>query len=405
MPSRDFRLPSKGAWPTEGLDVRALRDEGWKARPFRQFILKLHGQCNLSCTYCYVYEMADQSWARKPRTISSETLSRVAQRIADHAISHRLEGVEVVLHGGEPLLRGVPFIDDAAGCLRQALPAATALSVRLQTNGTLLTSRTLDVLLKRDIRVGVSFDGTARSHDARRVHADGRGSHRQVAAGLRLLRTEPYARIFAGILCTIDVKADPVATYESLVEFSPPRMDFLLPHANWSAPPPGAGTARYGRWLAAAFDRWYAGGAVQTRVRLFEEIIRLLIGGQSTTEAIGLSPVALIVIDTDGSMEQVDTLKSAFPGAPETGMSVFTHSFDDALTHPSIVARQIGVAALSDDCLACPVHAVCGAGYYPHRYRAGTGFRNPSVYCGDLRHLITHIGRRIHGDLLGHRRC
>jgi uncharacterized protein len=138
---------------------------------------------------------------------------------------------------------------------------------------------------------------------------------------------------------------------------------------------------------------------------LFEEIIYLLLGGQSTTEVIGLSPVALIVIDTDGSMEQVDTLKSAFSGAPETGMNVFTHSFDDALAHPSIVARQIGLAALSDDCRKCPVHTICGGGYFPHRYRAGEGFRNPSVYCVDLRHLITHIGRRIHTDLLEHHGC
>ncbi len=348
--------------------------------------------------------MADKSWTQKPGTISALTLEKVAQRIADHAISHQLPGVEVVLHGGEPLLRGAPFIDDVVGCLRAALPAATGLSVRLQTNGTLLTSSTLGVLLKRDVKVGVSFDGTARSHDARRVHADGRGSHREVTTGLRLLAAEPYVRIFSGILCTIDVTADPVATYESVVEFSPPRMDFLLPHANWSSPPPGAGTGRYGRWLAAAFDRWYAGGELPTRVRLFEEIIRLLIGGQSTTEAIGLSPVALIVIDTDGSMEQVDTLKSTFPGAPETGMSVFTHSFDDALTHPAIAARQIGVAALSENCRACPVHKICGGGYYPHRYRAGDGFRNPSVYCEDLRHLITHIGRRVRADV-EHRRC
>ena len=246
----------------------------------------------------------------------------------------------MVLHGGEPLLR-VAFIQEVVGWLRDAIPANTTLSVRLQTNGTLLTARALDALVECDIRIGVSFDGTARSHDARRIYANGRGSHRQVAAGLRLLASAPYERIFSGILCTIDVTADPVATYESLAGFSPPRIDFLLPHANWSTPPPGADAARYGEWLAAAFDRWYmCGSAPETRVRLFEEIIHLLLGGQSSTETIGLSPAALIVIDTDGSMEQVDTLKSAFPGAPETGMNVLTNSFEDALVHPSIVARR-----------------------------------------------------------------
>ena len=397
------RPPFKADWPTEGLDIRLLREGGWKAHPFRQFILKTHSRCNLSCTYCYVYEMADKSWAYKPATISTETVRRAAQRIADHATAHQLADVEVVLHGGEPLLCGTSFIEEVVCLLRDSLPPTTALSIRLQTNGTLLNTRVLDVLLKCDIKIGVSFDGTVRSHNARRIYADGRGSHSKVSAGLRLLASESYAQNFSGILCTIDVAANPVATYESLVEFSPPKVDFLLPHANWSVPPPGADAVRYGEWLASVFDRWYTcSRAPETRVRLFEEIVHLMLGGESSTEAIGLSPVALIVIDTDGSIEQVDTLKSAFPGAPETGMSVFTHSFDDALGHPSIAARQIGLAALSDTCQKCPVHTICGGGYFPHRYRVGYGFRNPSVYCAGLRNLITHIGCRIRADLLEH---
>ena len=69
-------------------------------------------------------------------------------------------------------------------------------------------------------------------------------------------------------------------------------------------------------------------------------------------------------------------------------MDVHTHSLDDALGHPGVVARQIGTAALPDSCLECPVHRVCGAGFYPHRYRAGAGYRNPSVYCPDLMRII-----------------
>ena len=36
---------------------------------------------------------------------------------------------------------------------------------------------------------------------------------------------------------------------------------------------------------------------------------------------------------------------------------------------------------------------ICGGGLYPHRYRHGEGFRNPSVYCDDLMRLITHVRR------------
>ena len=39
-------------------------------RPFRQIVLKVHGQCNLACDYCYVYEHGDQSWRDRPRAMS-----------------------------------------------------------------------------------------------------------------------------------------------------------------------------------------------------------------------------------------------------------------------------------------------------------------------------------------------
>lgn len=64
-----------------------------------------------------------------------------------------------------------------------------------------------------------------------------------------------------------------------------------------------------------------------------------------------------------------------------------------------MAARQIGARALSDTCAACPLAKVCGGGFYPHRYRSGSGFANPSVYCADLDHLITHIHRTVAADV------
>jgi uncharacterized protein len=80
-------------------------------------------------------------------------------------------------------------------------------------------------------------------------------------------------------------------------------------------------------------------------------------------------------------------------------LHILAHSLDEALTHPTTVARQIGAAALSSQCLECPVVAVCGGGQYPHRYRAGEGFRNPSVYCADLMQLIEHVRDRVRADV------
>jgi len=41
----------------------------------------------------------------------------------------------------------------------------------------------------------------------------------------------------------------------------------------------------------------------------------VILGAQSSAEMVGLSPSRIVVIETDGSIEQVDTLKAAYHGA------------------------------------------------------------------------------------------
>ncbi|MBB4951672.1 sulfatase maturation enzyme AslB (radical SAM superfamily) [Kitasatospora gansuensis] len=221
--------------------------------PFSQFVLKVHSRCDLSCDHCYVYEHADTSWRGKPRTVSERVLAATADRIAEHALAHRLTAVHVVLHGGEPLLAG---------------PA--------------------------------------------------------VLAAVELLRRPAYRHLYAGLLCTIDVENDPVAVYDALVELAPPRIDFLLPHATWDDPPKrpsGAGPAPYADWLLAIHRRWTAQGR-PVPVRIFDSVHRTLRGRSSLTESLGLDPADLVVVETDGTLEQADSLKTAYDGAPETGFDV-----------------------------------------------------------------------------------
>jgi uncharacterized protein len=369
------------------------------ARPFRQFIVKLHSRCNLACDYCYVYTMADQRWRSRPMTATPEIIDRTVARIAEHVRTHRLADVEVIIHGGEPLLSGAQTIQRLVRTARAAVPARVKVTV--QTNATMLDRAFLELFRDLTVHVGVSLDGDAAANDRHRKRANGKGSYDDVARALRLLGTPEFRPLFKGLLCTIELGNDPVTTYEALVEFAPPTVNFLLPHGNWTTRPPGAddGGTPYADWLIAVFDRWYCAAQRETGVRLFEEIINLLLGGTSRVEGVGLSPTAMVVVETDGMIEQEDILASAFEGAAATGLNVGSHSFDDALRHPGIQARQAGLSGLSDTCRACDLRAICGGGLRAHRFRAGAGFDNPSVYCADLYHLISHIRGRLARDL------
>lgn len=378
--------------PAPGTPGRRTGPEG--PIPFRQFIVKMHGRCNLACTYCYLYEGPDGSWRDRPAAASAAVLDRTATRIAEHAERHALRDLALVLHGGEPLLAGAGPLAEVTGRVRELVPRGCQVHATVQTNATLLTEERLAVLADAGIRVGISLDGGTAAHNRRRVDHAGRPSWPAAARGARLV-AERFPESYAGLLTVVDPTLDPVETYESLLGLRPPALDLLLPHGNWTAPPPGRTGVRYGDWLCAVFDRWWAAGRREVRVRLFEECVALLLGLPAATEALGLAPFDAVVVETDGSIEQVDSLKSAYPGAARTGLDVFRHTFDDALRHPGVAARQAGTASLAGECRACPLLRVCGGGHYAHRYRAGHGFRNPSVYCADLQRFIRHVSSRL----------
>jgi uncharacterized protein len=368
---------------------------GSAASPFRQFILKVHARCNLACDHCYVYEHADQSWRDRPIVMSDETMRQTAARIGEHCRVHSLGDIQVVLHGGEPLLAGLHRIRRLARLLRASVPEQCGVQLRMQTNGVLLDDNFCALLVEEGVKVGISLDGDQQANDLHRRYADGRSSYREVEAAVRTISQPRFRGAFSGLLCTIDVASDPIRSYTALCELDPPRIDFLLPHANWEIVPRRSGpeATPHADWLIAVYDRWRTEPG-RVPIRVFDSIAGLLAGADSLTESLGLDAADLVVVETDGAIEQVDSLKAAYDGAAGTGFDVHRHSFDDARAHPGFAARSLGMEGLCGTCQTCPVVRICGGGLYAHRYRAGSGFQNPSVYCRDLLKLITHVRDR-----------
>ncbi|MFE2247897.1 radical SAM/SPASM protein FxsBH, inactivated beta-hydroxylase extension form [Streptomyces lavendulae] len=362
---------------------------------FREIVLKVHSRCDLACDHCYVYEHADQSWRARPKVISPGVVSQTASRLAEHARDHALPSVTVILHGGEPLLAGPDRLRLVCEEFTRALAGTSALDLRIHTNGLQLSPRYLDLFAEYGVRVGISLDGDRAANDRHRRFADGRTSHPLVLAAVDLLRSAPYRHLYQGLLCTVDVANDPAAVLDALAELEPPRIDFLLPHATWQTPPvrPDGAPDAYARWLLRVFDRWDRLER-PVPVRLFDSLLSTLRGGPSLTESLGLAPTDLVVVETDGTLEQVDSLKSAFEGAAATGFNVFDHPLDLVAAHPGVRARQLGLAGVSGTCRSCPVVRSCGGGLYTHRYAEPGGFDNPSVYCSDLRELVDGVEGR-----------
>ncbi|MFF8994909.1 FxsB family cyclophane-forming radical SAM/SPASM peptide maturase [Streptomyces sp. NPDC014983] len=359
--------------------------------PFRTFILKVANRCNIDCDYCFVFHSKDQAARRLPARMGLDVARAAARRIAEHATAHELRTVDVVLHGGEPLLAGLPHLAALLGAVRDGVPSETRIRFEVQTNGTLLSPAWLDLFEQHGVTVGVSLDGPPDANDRHRLTHTGRSSTAATVRGVELLRTRPH--LFAGLLAVVDLANDPVEVHDYLAAFGPPVIDFGLPHATHDDPPYRSDphVPEYGRWMSRVYDTWLDRPRFRHSVRMLEDIVALGSGVRGSVETLGLAPPTSVVIESDGSIEGVDTLRSVEEGASRLGLDVFRHSYDAALSHPKMSHRRYGVDGLHEKCRGCPLVTVCGGGYLPHRFSAAAGYRNPSVYCADLEYLIRHV--------------
>lgn len=369
-----------------------------KVVPISGYVIKVASRCNLNCSYCYEYNMGDSSWKKMPKYMEEEVFSKTLHRIKSHCDAHQFDNISISLHGGEPLLIGHERLASYLALADEIL-GGYRLTLGIQSNGLLLDEGYLALLRKYGVSLGISLDGIPKDNDVFRFYHNGKGSGEEVASKLRLLQGTP---LFGGILAVINLDADPVQTWRYLASFDPPVVDFLLPHAHWDntlTEEQRQRVANHGDWLISIFDDWYGGYRQDIRIRFFEEIIYRIFGHAGSLESLGLEEVSLVTVGVNGDYEQVDTMKSVFPGAHTMSLNVNQHSLDEVLKHQNVMARQAGIAGVSDTCKQCAIVSICGGGYYPHRYSEKNGFNNPSVYCGALTNLITHIQRRIKSDL------
>lgn len=126
-------------------------------------LLKLTGACNISCTYCYDYDL--QRWK------TNLSFEKIKSTI-DYLLSKR-DTLGVVFHGGEPLLRFDTIVQTVEYVL-QKVSDPGKVKFQLQTNGFLLTDKIIDFLNKHHFSVGLSIDGITEESNRLRVKHSGK---------------------------------------------------------------------------------------------------------------------------------------------------------------------------------------------------------------------------------------
>ena len=142
----------------------------------RKVLLAITNQCNLHCDYCFVDQQAPE--------MSLDILKNLLQEMATFKV------YRVVVSGGEPLLK-----PERLQIFKQySFPQLT-----LRTNGTLLTSTTLEIIKEIDFyNIVVSLDG-----DRAQVHNKHRSHFKETLRSIKIL-LENKIQIDIGIVVTTD---------------------------------------------------------------------------------------------------------------------------------------------------------------------------------------------------------
>lgn len=148
----------------------------------RLLVLQPTPFCNIDCSYCYLPDRALRA------RISLATLDLVCKRVFESAcIDRRLE---VAWHGGEPLTVPLSWYEDAFALMAERRPASVRLEHFFQTNGLLLNANWARFFSRTEAKVGLSIDGPAEFHDARRRTRRGGGTFDGAMRAIRLLQDQ-----------------------------------------------------------------------------------------------------------------------------------------------------------------------------------------------------------------------
>lgn len=364
--------------------------------PIDTVLVKLASRCNLACDYCYVYQMGDEAWRLQPKRMAEATAEALAGQLA-RLVERQGRPLSVVFHGGEPLLVGVRAFERICALFRSHLGSSSGL--HLQTNGVLLSDEVIDVCAAHDIGISISIDGPEAVHDRHRGDHRGAGSHGRVVDAIRrVLAHRAGADLLSGLLAVIDLESDPADVYAFLKSLGAPSVDLLYRDGNHDVLPPGKSDIRsteYGEWMSGLLDVYLA-DPEPIRVRVLDDMLRLVLGGRSRKEGVGLAEYGILVVDTDGTVAKNDTLKSASSG--DRFADHVSTVYGDLLAFvgsDAFEAYHRSQRPAAPECLTCPELAVCGGGMPTHRWSGANGLANPSVFCADQLHLIARMREKV----------
>jgi uncharacterized protein len=375
------------AWsPAEPESIEAL-----------QVIYKVAERCNINCTYCYYFNMGEETAFTRPPLASIDVTEALARWIAQGCEELCIPCAKVSFHGGEPTLMGVKRFGDACRRLRDIIEPVATVLLSIQTNGTLLDDEWVAAFMEHGVDVGVSIDGPQAANDRFRLDRHGRSSFGRTEEAIRrLVEAHGSGGPLPSTVSVVHSGNDYRSVYRYLRALGVKDMTFLLPDRNADDVEfISSGAAKqYGSCLSEIFYEWLSEDNTEVHVNFVDQLLVHfrpdIAPGQVFRRPRKANQV--VIARSDGTVAIDDTFIPAlswYAGTPVYSTDKIT--LRGFLTNPIFQEIEETSNTLPGGCTECRWRDICRGGDLENRFSTQNGFDNPSVYCDAYKVMFQYV--------------
>jgi len=359
-------------------------------------VFKISERCNLKCDYCYFFFGGDETWKKHPPVVPRKVVEDLASFASRAAQRHELAQIQLIFHGGEPLLMSKPRFVEMCEVLRGS-EDGFKFNFGLQTNGVLIDDGWIELFERYHVSAGISLDGPPVVNDLHRLDLKGRSSYDGTVAGLRRMQAAAaQGRVpEPGMLSVINPFADGAQVYRHFAhDLGVKRMSFLTPDYTWDTVAGEPVVRGVERFLLASLRAWLSDKNPEIRIRVFSELLAAMIDphAMEAVQTYRDDYRNIISVSSNGDLGPEDTLRTLDPRFASMGLNVATHNLEDLVESDAWGEQAAAATIRPDGCKDCGWWKICKAGRPINRYSKANGFANHSIYCAGLQNMYAEIG-------------
>ena len=355
--------------------------------PINLLIKPASGMCDLRCRYCFYHDLTEKRAISSYGLMKPETLEQVIKKALDYAEDE----CTIAYQGGEPTLIGLDFFRRSILFQNKYNDKGIKIHNAIQTNGYQLDDERAEFLSEIHFLVGISLDGTSKTHDAFRLDSQGKDTFSRVMKTIRILQQH---HVEFNILTV--VHAYTAKQIREIYRFYKSKgLQYLqfIPCLDPLGEEPGKEIysltpKRYGEFLCKLFDLWYEDiiKGEEVHIRQFENYVEMLMG--YPPESCGMSGICSFqhVVEADGEVYPCD-----FYVTDGYQLGNLTEcSFEDIQKRRKEIGFIEESMIVDEKCQKCNYFAICRGGCKRYREPRKDGKLRLNYFCEAYQMFFSH---------------